>query len=407
MLRSYRVVLERYEALNWKNVLGFTSIATFVTFFCLLPVQAASFDCASELTGTEAAICADDELSTLDTIMGYLWNDAFEWIVNEEEQPVETSIQRDWLLTRNSCGSQISCIREAYQTRLTEWPFMLGSINRVELYDFFTETFSSYFITNSGAFSVSNAFMYVFHIDREDPKLVPWLVAEINFDGDSSCDVDVFDSSGADFSSRTYQVGWTNIIPDHEFSSAFLMPGEIVVHTKAGRAGDWSSISFFRLSGGQLIENRSLIDDCEDSDRRYSSAYFDHSIQNFETLEPQVDSSELQLEDELLDDYDAGVQQCEKAPNMGAIRMCLMGASDARMRTALEARALFLNEAVSADAVDQLNETQSSFEDYRSSSCGLILGINDGWIADDAAMNCYNRLTNQRTDFLNTQWLPN
>ena len=406
MLWSYRVVLDKYEALNWKNVLGVHSIATFVTFSCLLPVQAASFDCTGALTDTEAAICADDELSTLDTIMGYLWNDAFEWIVSEEEQPVETSIQRDWLLTRNSCGSQISCIREAYHTRLAEWPFMLGSINRVELYDFFTETFSSYFITNSGAFSVSNAFMYVFHIDRENPKLVPWLVAEINFDGNSSCDVDVFDSSGADFSSKTYQVGWTNIIPDHEFSSAFLMPGEIVVHTKAGEAGDYSSVSFFRLTGSQLIENRSLIDDCEDSDRRYSAAYFDHSIENFETL---VASSELQLEGDFFDERNARYEQCEKAPNMGAIRLCLMGVADASMRNVFEARALVLQEAGSVDALDRLNETQEAFEQYRSSSCGLIFDINlqYGWIAEDSAMNCYNRLTDQRTEFLNTQWLPN
>ncbi|MBF9052705.1 DUF1311 domain-containing protein [Rhodobacterales bacterium LSUCC1028] len=408
MLWSHQLILEKCKALNWKNVLGVTSITTFVTFASSFSVQAASFDCTGALTETEAAICNDEELSTLDTILGYVWEDALETLVRAEERAGETNIQTNWLATRSSCGSQTNCIKEAYQTRLAEWPFMLGSINRVELYDFLTETFSSYFITNSGAFSPSNALMYVFHIDREDPQLVPWLLAELTLDGNTSCNVDVLDSSGANFSSRNYQVGWTNIIPDHEFSSMFLMPGEIIVHTKAGGAGDWSSISFFRLTGGQLIENRSLIDDCEDRDRHYSSAYFDHLIEKSETLELQVASSELLLEGELFENYEGLSRQCvDESPNMEIIRICLMQLADARMRSVLEARMLLVREASSDQAVNRLNETQAAFEEYRSSSCGLILDINDGWIADDAAMNCYNRLTDQRTEFLNTQWLPN
>lgn len=37
--------------------------------------------------------------------MGYAWDDTFETPLTAEERPVETSIQRSWLIARNSCGS--------------------------------------------------------------------------------------------------------------------------------------------------------------------------------------------------------------------------------------------------------------------------------------------------------------
>lgn len=396
MLRSYRVVLERYEDLNWKKVLGFTSIATFVTFSWLLPVQAASFDCTGALTEAEATICADDELSTFDRIMGILWG--------EQNAPSAAMLerQREWLESRDLCGSSVDCLQQSYLDRLADEPFYLRSFEVTELYDLQTEEFGQYLFANTHyAYNVET---FVFALGDDERFAIPWIKPQFSEEVET-CGLRVLPDFDWEFELSLSELGWLNVL-DQGYREREVQAGEISVFTKWIGHGDLSSEVFYRLIDGRFVPDRALIDNCEDQTQEFTAIFFDNPEGKVEELRTNSVTSELQLEGELFDDYDARVQQCEKAPNMGAIRMCLMGATDARMQAAFEARRLFLYEAVSSDALDRLNETQTAFENYRSSSCGLILDINYGWIADDFAMNCYNRLTNQRTEFLNTQWLP-
>lgn len=154
------------------------------------------------------------------------------------------------------------------------------------------------------------------------------------------------------------------------------------------------------------MPDRALVDNCEDQEQVFATMFFDNPLKNLEAELVYVHSPELQLEGDIFDEYDSLSQQCEQnGPNMGAIRMCLMGLADTRMQAILLARTEYFREAGLEANIDSLVETQIVFEAYRTSSCDLIHDINHGWIADDASMNCYNRLTNQRTEFLNTQWL--
>lgn len=398
MLRSYRVVLERYEALNWKNVLGFTSIATFATFSCLLPVQAASFDCTGALTEAEATICADDELSTFDRIMGILWR--------EQNAPSAAMLerQREWLEGRDLCGSSVDCLKQSYLDRLADEPFYLRSFEVAQLYDLQTQEFGQYLFANIHyAYNVET---FVFALGDDERFAIPWIKPQFSEEVET-CGLRVLPDFDWEFELSLSELGWLNVL-DQGYREREVQAGEISVFTKWIGHGDLSSEVFYRLIDGRFVPDRALVDNCEDQAQEFTSVFFDGPERKLEDLSPNSVTSELQLEGELFDNYDGLSQQCvDESPTMEIIRICLMQLADARMRSVFEARLLLLQESNSDQAMSRLHETQSSFEDYRSSSCGLILDINDGWIADDAAMNCYNRLTNQRTDFLNTQWFPN
>lgn len=75
-----------------------------------------SFDCRKASTLVEKSICLDWNLSELDFKVAELW---YEKYGAGEDIPGEArSTHAKWLLSRNQCRSDVSCIREKYQQRV-------------------------------------------------------------------------------------------------------------------------------------------------------------------------------------------------------------------------------------------------------------------------------------------------
>ena len=92
-------------------------------FVCLLcgPLNAASFDCKKATTQTEKAICSDRELSALDTRLGKVYKYAREVSKNSTSEGLKIkNDQMEWLLYRNSCELDVSCLADAYWLRINE-----------------------------------------------------------------------------------------------------------------------------------------------------------------------------------------------------------------------------------------------------------------------------------------------
>lgn len=73
-------------------------------------VRAASFDCARASTVDERAVCADPQLSQLDSIAGEAFSRARQLAGPAEVTPVA----RDFLADRKACGAATSCIMASY-----------------------------------------------------------------------------------------------------------------------------------------------------------------------------------------------------------------------------------------------------------------------------------------------------
>lgn len=78
--------------------------------------QAAGFDCSKAATAVEKMICADEELSKLDSQMSKLYKP------EGESADFQRAIQRRWLKQRNQC-TDADCLRTAYAARLRELQF--------------------------------------------------------------------------------------------------------------------------------------------------------------------------------------------------------------------------------------------------------------------------------------------
>lgn len=361
-------------------------------------LNAASFNCGGIKNETERAICNNAELNTLDSILGDLWtNDA-----TRTNDLVED--QRAWLTQRESCGSNTECLKQSYLKRLSQDPFYLQSFEIVELYDFQTSEFSEYLAAS--AYYPYNTLTYIYAMDgRKNPR-IEWLKPQFTESLDT-CGIRILDDASLQFENSPSELGWINVL-NQEYSERSVQLGEVSVYTKWIGHGDMSSEVFYRLVGGQFLADRALIDNCEDQQKMFATIFFNDPLSTANQKQAYASTSELDLQGEFFDNFEALAQQCENSGhNMIAVRGCLMDLTDARMQAAIEARTKFLQEEGSDQAVTHLIETQASFEEYRYSSCVLMQDINVGWIADDLATNCYNYLTRQRTDFLNTQWRAN
>lgn len=82
------------------------------------PAAAASFDCSKAKAPDEIAICANPDISALDSEMGGLWF-AYSQIPflmgmsgNRQDEA------RAFLQTRSACGANVSCLKGAYTQRI-------------------------------------------------------------------------------------------------------------------------------------------------------------------------------------------------------------------------------------------------------------------------------------------------
>lgn len=77
-----------------------------------------SFDCRKASTLVEKSICLDWDLSGLDFKVAELWY--VKYGAGEDIPGEARSTHAKWLLGRNQCRSNVSCIREKYQQRVKE-----------------------------------------------------------------------------------------------------------------------------------------------------------------------------------------------------------------------------------------------------------------------------------------------
>lgn len=82
------------------------------------PAQAASFDCTQAKAPDEIAICDNPDLSALDSEMGGLWYayNLLPFLMGESGNRHDAAVA--FLQTRSQCGSDVSCLTHAYQTRI-------------------------------------------------------------------------------------------------------------------------------------------------------------------------------------------------------------------------------------------------------------------------------------------------
>lgn len=88
------------------------------------PSEAASFNCNRRLTVTEAVICANPGLSNLDSEMAWKYRAA---LANYPALRSATkSRQVSWLGSRNACGANVACLRNAYKSRIADLNLLDG-----------------------------------------------------------------------------------------------------------------------------------------------------------------------------------------------------------------------------------------------------------------------------------------
>jgi uncharacterized protein len=83
------------------------------------PSQAASFSCYGRLTVTERAICANAQLSAVDSEMASFYYADLKR-APRAYKPILKRNQAQWLRSRNSCGASVGCLMSAYNQRLDE-----------------------------------------------------------------------------------------------------------------------------------------------------------------------------------------------------------------------------------------------------------------------------------------------
>jgi uncharacterized protein len=81
------------------------------------PAHAASFDCNKASKPDEIAICANPDLSALDSEMGGLWfaYSQFPFLMGMSGDRQDEA--RAFLEQRAACGANVACLRSAYHQR--------------------------------------------------------------------------------------------------------------------------------------------------------------------------------------------------------------------------------------------------------------------------------------------------
>jgi uncharacterized protein len=82
------------------------------------PVQAASFDCAKAAKPDARAICANPDLSALDSEMGGLWFAFSKVPMLMGSNGARMDDAQNFLQARAACGSNLACLRPLYRARI-------------------------------------------------------------------------------------------------------------------------------------------------------------------------------------------------------------------------------------------------------------------------------------------------
>lgn len=91
------------------------------------PAAAQSFDCAKASKPDEKAICDSRELANLDVKNATLY-EVMTNLVGMGVRGDQQDAERAFLEKRSACGSNVSCIASAYETRISEIEGILKGI---------------------------------------------------------------------------------------------------------------------------------------------------------------------------------------------------------------------------------------------------------------------------------------
>lgn len=89
--------------------------------------EAQSFDCATNTANDEQAICADNKLTQLDVKMSTMYEVLMHTSAMGARGALRDS-QQDWLAQRAVCGLDTSCLRKAYDTRISQLQALLNDL---------------------------------------------------------------------------------------------------------------------------------------------------------------------------------------------------------------------------------------------------------------------------------------
>ena len=94
------------------------------------PANAASFDCsASGLTPNEKTICSNLTLNDDDVKMATMYT-MLKGLFAMGVSGNMADDQKAWLKTREACGTDVSCIEKAYQTRINQLQKLYDGIDK-------------------------------------------------------------------------------------------------------------------------------------------------------------------------------------------------------------------------------------------------------------------------------------
>ena len=74
------------------------------------------FSCSGNLFPTEAVICSDQGLASLDRQLAAVYGSKLRNLPADQQAELKAT-ERTWVAERNRCGTDRSCIRNAYQAR--------------------------------------------------------------------------------------------------------------------------------------------------------------------------------------------------------------------------------------------------------------------------------------------------
>jgi uncharacterized protein len=85
---------------------------------------ATSFDCTKATHEDEVAICGDPGLAAMDVELGELYQSAMKTV---SDPAALSKSEAGWVIARNMCDSDLTCLRRAYGERIGQFKGSLGS----------------------------------------------------------------------------------------------------------------------------------------------------------------------------------------------------------------------------------------------------------------------------------------
>lgn len=106
-----------------------TQLVLLTSVLFSLPLWAASFDCQSAVSTDEKTICLTHQLNDQDVEMSVKYH-FLKGLLPMGEQGDMADTQRIWLKKRQACGSDVGCLTEQYQQRISQLDKLYTSINK-------------------------------------------------------------------------------------------------------------------------------------------------------------------------------------------------------------------------------------------------------------------------------------